>query len=87
MIPYPKVNLEDFLRQAAMDIISILTAPPSTTTPSLQAGDVTRNALLDIAQILHRAEDLPTPPTKEITTAPQRVPDIVKIEWYGSTKH
>ena len=42
------------------DIISILTTPPSSTTPSLQAGDKTRNALLEIATILHRADDLPT---------------------------
>ena len=72
VIPYPEVNLDNFLRQAAMDIITLLTAPPSTTTPSLQAGDVTRNALLDIATILHRTVDLPSPP-KPITTAPQRV--------------
>ena len=56
-IPFPKVSLDDFLRQAATDIISILTAPPSTTAPSLQAGDPTRNALLEIATVLNRAEN------------------------------
>ena len=59
VIPYPEVKLEHFLKQAASDIITILTTPPSTTTPSLQAGDTTKNALLDIATILHRANDLP----------------------------
>ena len=73
VIPYPEVKIDNFLRQAATDIITILTAPPSTTTPSLQAGDVTKNALLDIATILHRAEDLPVATIKDVTTPPQRV--------------
>ena len=42
VIPYPEVKLEHFLKQAASDIITILTTPPSTTTPSLQAGDTTK---------------------------------------------
>ena len=36
---YPQINLDDFLRQAAGDIISILTQPPSSVVPTLQAGD------------------------------------------------
>ena len=48
-IPFPKVKPEDFLRQAASDIISILTLPPSTTTPNLQAGDPVRNDLITLA--------------------------------------
>ena len=39
VIPYPEVKIDNFLRQAATDIIIILKTPPSTTTPSLQAGD------------------------------------------------
>ena len=31
VVPMPQVELEDFLRQAASDIITILTDPPSTT--------------------------------------------------------
>ena len=62
-IPIPKVGLDNFLRQAATDIITILTSPPSTTTPSLEVGDPTRNALQKIAEILNRAETLPNPPT------------------------
>ena len=48
-IPFPQVKLDDFLRQAATDIITILTKPPSSTTPSLQSGDPVRNALLTLA--------------------------------------
>ena len=73
VIPYPEVKLEDFLRQAASDIITILTPPPSTTiTSSLQAGDTTKNALLDIATIFHRADDLPLK-SKKFTSLAQRV--------------
>ena len=42
---FPQIKLEDFLKQAATDIITLLTNPPSTTTPSLEAGDPVRNAL------------------------------------------
>ena len=62
-IPIPKVGLDDFLRQVAIDISTILTAPPSITTPSLEAGDPTRKALKQIAETLNRAEILPNPPT------------------------
>ena len=58
-IPIPAVTTTDFLRQAAEDIISILTKPPSSTTPSLQAGDPVRNALLDIGTALNRIAPLP----------------------------
>ena len=62
-ISIPKVDLDDFLRQAATDIITILTTPPiTTTTPSLEAGYPTCNALQNIAEALNRAEILPNPP-------------------------
>ena len=34
-IPFPEIKLDVFLKQAAIDLISFLTTPPSTTTPSL----------------------------------------------------
>ena len=48
---FPEVSLDDFLRQTATDMITLLTAPLFTTTVSLQAGDPTRNTLLEIATI------------------------------------
>ena len=60
-VPFPKVNLQDHLTQAAEDIITILTQPPNSTTPILRAGYPIRNALLDIAQQLKRVENLPEP--------------------------
>ena len=58
-VPFPQVKLVDFLKHAATDIITILTSPPSTTTPSLQAGDPVRNALLTLATQLNRIDKLP----------------------------
>ena len=34
-ILFPQVNLNNYLKQAAVAIIQLLTTPPSTTTPSL----------------------------------------------------
>ena len=62
-IPIPKVGLDNFLRQAATDIITILTSSPSTTTTSLEPGDPTQNAIQKIAEMLNRAEILQNPPT------------------------
>ena len=50
VILHPKINLEDYLRQAADDIISILINPTTHTTPNLELGDETKNALLNIAK-------------------------------------
>ena len=58
-IPFPEVKLQDYLRQAANDIILILTLPPSPTTPSLEAGDPVRNALVNLATQLNRIECIP----------------------------
>ena len=45
-VPFLEIKLDDFLRQAASDIITILTQPPSTSVPSLHVGDPVRNASL-----------------------------------------
>ena len=70
-ISFPKVNLDNFLRQTATDIVIIFTAPPSSTTPSLQTGNMTRNVLLEVTTILNRADKVPV--TQFITTEPHRV--------------
>ena len=72
-IPFPKVTIDDFLRQAATDIVSILAAPPSATSFSLQAGDPIRNALLEIANTLNRADKLPLLPLPHGDHNPPRV--------------
>ena len=67
-IPFPQVRLQDHLKQAAEDIITILTQPPKNTVPSLRAGDPVRNALLDIAAQLKRVDDIPAQTTDSTPT-------------------
>ena len=54
--PFPEIKLEDFLRKANEDIVTILTFPPSITTPSLKAGDPVLNVLLTLATQLKRVQ-------------------------------
>ena len=60
-IPFPEIGVTDVLRQAASDIISILTRPPSTITLSLAADNLVRNTLLTLATQLKRIEPIPEP--------------------------
>ena len=60
-IVFPRVTLKDHLKQAADDLITILTQPPKNNVPSMQAGDPTRNAILQIAKLLKRVEHIPEP--------------------------
>lgn len=52
-IPIPEMKVEDFLRQAASDIVTLLTHPPKHTTPTLTLGDETRNGILQLATLLN----------------------------------
>ena len=52
-IAFPNVTVKDFIHQAATDLITLLTHPPPSTIPTLEAGDPTRNALLRIAHTLN----------------------------------
>ena len=76
-VKFPAVTSNDFLHQAATDIITLLTTPTSTTTLSLQGGDTTRNALLTIAEALHRStvplQLAPQPSQTQTTATPPRV--------------
>ena len=59
-MPFPSVQLTNFLHQAATDIISILSKLPMQTVPTLQAGDDINNSILEIAALLKRIETIPT---------------------------
>ena len=52
-IPFPQVKLQDRLKHAVKDIVTILTQPPTNMVPSLKAGNPIQNALLDIAAQLN----------------------------------
>ena len=92
IIPFPEVKLQDYLCQAAGNIISILTlTPASTITPSLEASDPVRNAFVNLDTQLNRIdyilESVPTynaasprvePPTlTKHTSLPAVVPRVV----------
>ena len=71
-VKFPEVRLVDHLKQAASDIVTLLTHPPSTTVPSLRAGDPVRNALLDIATTLNQVDHIPEP---KLSSPPVIQPD------------
>ena len=55
-ISIPKVSTKDYLRQAASDIVQLLTNSIDHL-PYLNAGDKTQNALLQISQLLTHSID------------------------------
>ena len=64
-IVFPNVKIDDFLIQAATDIVSLFTNPPTNMIPSLQVGDSTQNALLQLAEILNTTTFQPTQPKEK----------------------
>ena len=64
-IQIPKVMLTDHIKQAADDLITLLTAPPSNLVACLQEGDPVRNTLLDIVTQLKRAQPIEEPPSQD----------------------
>lgn len=44
------------MRQAASDIVDLLTVPLASMGPILKAGDENQNAILELAKILKRAD-------------------------------
>ena len=59
LVPFLRVMLDNFLRQAAQDIITILTDTPSTTTPTLEAVYPVQNALLTLAAQIKCVDNIP----------------------------
>jgi hypothetical protein len=70
-IPFPSISTEDYLKQAASNILAILPKTPSSL-PYLAYGDPTNNAIVQIATLLGRA--VAAPPSPQFPTQPPRVP-------------
>jgi len=70
-IPFPSFTLTDFLVQAATDITSILVNPPKSIVPTIQAGDPVKNAILNKARLLKRADKIPQLKDIEETPLPR----------------
>ena len=80
-IPFPEVSLKDHLHQAAEDLVTILTKPPSPLVPSLREGDLVRNALLDIATQLRRVDQVNEPmEDTQQTRVPQEVAQDLRVQ-------
>ena len=72
------------MKQVATDISTILTQPPSNTTPSLQAGGPVRNAQLTLATQLTRIEQIL--PVVETVVPPLRVSAPIIAQHYTLVK-
>jgi hypothetical protein len=70
-IPFPTILTEDYLKQAASDILTVLQNPPSNL-PYLAYGDATNNAIVQLATLLGRAVAPPSPPNFPVLS--RRVP-------------
>ena len=55
-IYFPAVKINDFLTQAAEEIITILVNPQSPTVTSLEYGHETKNALLKLALLFDKID-------------------------------
>ena len=71
-IPLPEITPDSFIRQAALDIITILSQPPKSNFPTVQLGNKERNAILQIATILQRDKVTPSisPSTEQDDNSP-----------------
>ena len=72
--PFPQVTTDDYLCQAATDILVIL-QEAQKSTPSLEYGSPTTNAYIQLAQILKRATKQPSTAREPIleTTTPTHI--------------
>ena len=55
-IDFPAVKIDDFLTQAAENIIKVLKNPPAPIVPSFEAGYETNNSILKLALIFDRMD-------------------------------
>ena len=53
-INFPTVTTEDMLIQSATGILTVLQTPPPSLVPKLHYGDNVRNAIGQLARLLHR---------------------------------
>jgi hypothetical protein len=72
-IPFPTTTTEDYLIQSTQDIIQLLKEPPKNL-PFLQYGNETKNALIQISEIVQKAVSKPKmSPIIPVTPSPPRV--------------
>ena len=69
----PSISIEDHLRQASSDIISILSNPPKSHFPTLHLGNETQQAIHQIAKLLHRVTAPPPQSSSPISPSSKYV--------------
>jgi hypothetical protein len=60
-LPFPKVTNDEYLRQTATDMLTLLQDQAVNPIPSLTYGSPITNAYIQVAQILKRATSPPVP--------------------------
>ena len=81
------MNLEDHLRKASSDIISILTNPPKLPSMTFTTGDPVYTGLLKIAEIFITAEKIPTLPIITSTSSNSTPTALLKVQTQPDTKN
>ena len=77
-IPFPELNTKYFLKQTALDILSISSNIPLSLPISLDAGDSTKNDLFKIAKSLGSGVSPPKPSALPTVTNSTKVPRVVQ---------
>ena len=73
-IPLPAASIDDYLKQSISDILTIFKKPQKTNLPFLKYGDETKNAIVQVAELLHKAIQHP----EKIAAKETRVQDLIK---------
>ena len=70
-ITFPSIQLKNYLYQVVDNITHLLLHRPSSTVPSLEAGDLTRNAISKLAQLFKRVEKILAVKISDHTLSPR----------------
>jgi hypothetical protein len=71
-VPFPETTTEEYLRQIASDLVTILKTKNIKTSPNLEYGNKVMDAFQQIATILQRATT-PKQQTTDISTNPNPI--------------
>jgi hypothetical protein len=74
-VPFPKVGTDEYLRQTATDMLTLLQGTQAQPLPSLTYGSPISNAYIQIAKILKQATALPLPMNQPETLVAPPVPE------------
>ena len=82
-INFTAVKIDDFITQAAEDIIAILTKTPEPTVPSIEAGDETNNTVLKLALFFYQTDGT----NKKLAIKHKQTINISQKYWFHYQPH